>query len=78
MDNIYQFPKRQDNRPQPVRSADAEEAPIVGFKADIFLVNGRDVEFVFSYPYCSLPKNMIAAMLRKAAQIVEDSPNRRV
>jgi hypothetical protein len=81
MTNILQFPKRQDNRRdarQVATGKDEAGQPIIGFKADLFLENGRDVAFTLSYPYCSLSKGLIAAMLRQAAKIIEDCPNRRV
>jgi hypothetical protein len=81
MSNVVEFPKRQDNRRdarEVATGADAEGQPIIGFKADLFLVKGRDVAFTLSYPYCSLSKGLIAAMLRRAAAVIENDPNRRV
>ena len=54
------------------READPSRPVLCGFRADMFLVdNGQDVSFSLTYPTGKIGRAIVAAMLRRAAFVLD-------
>jgi hypothetical protein len=87
MADIIQFPRafsvQNDEPPQsfPVTPAFADRQELdltnLSFTAAISLRGGKDVVCSIGYPHGKIAKKLVAIMLRQAAKMIENEPNKR-